>query len=95
MKIGELQEHCGECPLIDYCTDPYDTPQLCKIDLLREANTEIYRELAEKVTDAEMQEKLHQYEKYGVEWTDKNKGAICDIVLEKIYQMGIEVNLCT
>lgn len=29
MKIGELQDHCGNCKLIGYCTEPYETPHLC------------------------------------------------------------------
>lgn len=87
MKIGELQEHCGECPLIDYCTEPYSTPQLCTIESLNDVSTDTYQELAEKITATEMQEKLRQYEKCGVGWTDDSMGAICDIVLEKLYQI--------
>ena len=89
MKIGELQEHCGECPLIDYCTSPYDTPQLCAIEALHDVSTDTYRELAEKVTATEIQEKLFQYMIYGTGWTDESMGAICDIVLEKLRQGNI------
>lgn len=84
MKIGELQERCGECPLIDYCTNPYDTPQLCVIDSLCNVSTDTYLEMAEKVTATEIQEKLYQYKKCGVGWTDEGMGAICDIVIEKL-----------
>ncbi|RGU91720.1 hypothetical protein DWW31_14025 [Clostridium sp. AF15-17LB] len=89
MKIGELQEHCGECPLIDYCTDPYETPKLCAIDSLRDVSTNTYRELAEKATATEIQSKLYQYMKFGTEYTDESMGAICDIVLEKMKQINI------
>lgn len=86
MKIGELQEHCGECPLIGYCTDPYETPQLCAIDCLSNISTDTYRELAENVTATEIQEKLYQYEQCGVGWTDERIGAICDIIIEKLHK---------
>ena len=42
MQVGELQEHCGNCPLIDYCTEPYESPQLCAIEELANITVETY-----------------------------------------------------
>lgn len=40
IKIGELQENCENCKLIDYCTGPYETPHLCAYDELENINEE-------------------------------------------------------
>lgn len=85
MKLGELNMECGNCEVIDYCTEPYDTPALCCVTFLADTEEKTYIQLAEKVTEEEIKEKQRQYEENGVNWTDENKGAICDIVLEKLY----------
>lgn len=85
MRIGELNEHCGDCPLIDYCTEPHETPQLCIYEELENIDTEKYKEIAEKITNAEIDDKLKQYEENNISpWTDEHNGAICDLVLEKL-----------
>lgn len=85
MKIGELNEHCGDCPLIDFCTEPYETPQLCVYEELENVDAEKYKEIAEKITDTEIKDKLNQYEENNISpWTDEHNGAICDLVLEKL-----------
>ena len=93
MKIGNLNEHCGNCPLIDYCTEPYETPQLCTIDSLEDVEAKEYKRIAEGITDDEIEDKLKQYEENDISpWSDNYNGAICDIVLEKLYQKagGVE-----
>jgi hypothetical protein len=85
MKIGELDMHCGECKVIDYCTEPYETPALCRISCLADVFEEKYIQLAEEISSDQIDEKQRQYEENGVGWSDEDKGAICDIVLEKLY----------
>lgn len=87
MRIGELQDHCGNCKLIDYCTEPYETPHLCAYENLENVEEETYREIAEGITEDEIADKLKRYdENGGCPWTDEHNGAICDIVLEKLYR---------
>ena len=88
MKIGELQDRCGNCKLIDYCTEPYETPHLCASEGLKNMDEETYRQIAESITEEEIKEKLRQYEENNISpWTDERNGAIYDIVLEKLYKM--------
>ena len=90
MKIGELNEHCGNCPIIDLCTEAYETPQLCVYDELENVDVEVYKQMAENVTEEEIEDKLKQYEENNVSpWDDERNGAICDIVLEKLYRAGV------
>jgi len=89
MKIGELNEHCGCCKLIDFCTESYETPQLCVYEELADVEEEEYKRIAESVTEKEIKDKLRQYEENDVSpWDDERNGAICDIVLEKLYRAG-------
>ncbi len=89
MKIGELNEHCGNCKLIDFCTEPYKTPQLCVYEELADVEQEEYKRIAESITEEEIENKLRQYEENNVSpWDDERNGAICDIALEKLYKAG-------
>lgn len=51
MKIGELQDRCGNCKLIDYCTEPYETPHLCAYEELEDMDEETYKQIAGGVTE--------------------------------------------
>lgn len=85
MKIGELQDHCGNCKLISYCAEPYESPHLCVYEELEDVDEETYRQIAENITEEEISDKLRQYEKDSFSpWTDNHNGAIFDIVLEKL-----------
>lgn len=85
MKIGELQDHCGTCKLIDYCTEPYETPHLCAYEELENIDEEIYKQIAENITKEEIENKLKQYEENNISsWDNEYNGAICDTVLEKL-----------
>ena len=87
MKIGELNEHCGNCHLLEYCTAPGDSPQLCAYEELADVEETAYRKIAESVTREEIMDKLRQYEENNVKpWDDEVNGAICDIVLERLYR---------
>lgn len=89
MKIGDLDEHCGNCKLIDFCTEPYETSQLCAYEELSDVEQEEYKRIAESITEEEIGDKLRQYEENNVSpWADERNGAICDIVLEKLYSGG-------
>lgn len=89
MKIGELNEHCGNCKLIDFCTEPYETPQLCAYEELANVEETEYKRIAESVTEEEIENKLRQYEENNISpWDDERNGAICDIFLEKLYKAG-------
>lgn len=85
MKIGELNDHCGNCKLIDYCTEPYETPHLCAYEELENIDEETYKQIAKNITEEEIEDKLRQYEENNISpWTDNFNGAICDVVLEKL-----------
>lgn len=85
MKIGELQDHCGNCKLIDYCTEAYETPHLCAYKELEDVEEERYKKIAESITEEEINNKLRRYEENNISpWDDEKNGAICDIVLEKL-----------
>lgn len=89
MKIGDLDEHCGNCSLIEFCTDPYETPQLCVYEELADVEEEKYKRIAESITKEEIEDKLRQYEENNVSpWDNEHNGAICDIVIEKLYKAG-------
>lgn len=57
MKIGELDMHCGNCGVIDYCTEPFETPALCRVSALADVSEEDYIQLAEEITSEEIKEK--------------------------------------
>ena len=48
MLIGEMNSHCGDCDLIDYCGDPWDEPYLCQDPRFENVDVEIYLKYAEK-----------------------------------------------
>lgn len=92
MKIGELNEHCGNCSLLEYCTEPFESPELCAYEELADVDETEYRRIAEGVTQEEIKDKLRQYRENNVSpWDNEHNGAICDIVLEKLYKAG-EIN---
>ena len=86
MWIGELNDRCGNCSIIDYCAEPYCTPHICAYEELEDASVELYKRMAESVTEEEIEDKLRQYQECNVSpWDDERNGAICDIVLEKMF----------
>lgn len=46
MKIGKLDQHCGECPLIDFCAEPFEELCLCTDSRLENVDTDTYEQLA-------------------------------------------------
>jgi hypothetical protein len=48
MKISDLDQHCGNCSLVELCGDPFYYC-LCKDSRFEDMDEEDYKELAEKV----------------------------------------------
>ena len=83
--IGELCERCGECELVKYCTEPYETPELCTVGELEDVPVETYLRIADCISEEEIQEKIKEYEDNNFSpWSNERAGAICNIVLEKL-----------
>lgn len=86
MKIRELKERCDVCRIVDYCPDH----GLCMGDgdLADVEETEFLR-LAEGVTEKDIVIKQYDYAQAGYPedgvWGDDRKGAICDIVSQKLH----------
>lgn len=49
MKIGELDQHCGNCKVIDYCDEPFSSLCLCTKVELKNVEESMYIFVAEKV----------------------------------------------
>ena len=52
LKVGDMNSHCGECGLIDWCGEPYELPYLCNDNRFDDIDVEKYIKKAEtsKVT---------------------------------------------
>ena len=48
MKIKDLDQHCGECGIIELCGDPFDYC-LCSDPRFGDMEAKDYKELAEKI----------------------------------------------
>ena len=48
MKIGELDQHCGNCTIIDYCAEPFSELCICGSEELKEME-EDYIKAAEEI----------------------------------------------
>jgi radical SAM protein with 4Fe4S-binding SPASM domain len=55
MKIGKLDQHCGDCKVIEYCGDPFDYC-LCSDARFEEITEEEYKELTEKIDWSDFKE---------------------------------------
>ncbi|MGF7010604.1 hypothetical protein M2146_001128 [Lachnospiraceae bacterium PF1-22] len=51
MKIGELNQHCGECSLVEYCGEPYDDVMICACTALKNVEEEKYKAFYEEKVD--------------------------------------------
>lgn len=60
LKIGELDQHCGECNLIEYCAEPFDELCLCTDSRLKDVEEKKYKELADKSTKYKNYEKCKE-----------------------------------
>lgn len=49
MKIGELDQHCGNCTIIDLCGEPFSEVCLCCREELSKVDESTYRCVSEKI----------------------------------------------
>ena len=49
MKIGELNQHCGECRIIELCGEPYSDICLCANPNLESITEEEYIEYVDNI----------------------------------------------
>lgn len=49
MKIGELDQHCGNCSIIEYCAEPFCDLCLCGKSDLDDVEESKYRKMAEEI----------------------------------------------
>ena len=78
MKISEYDDHCGECPLINWCGAPFLLPHLCCDSRFKNRTAEEYISLAEtsKVTTPE-----GEYED-----EDEERDAFLEAVSDDVYE---------
>lgn len=49
MKIGKLEQHCGNCAILDYCAEPFSELCICTCKVLEEIEEEDYIKAAEEI----------------------------------------------
>lgn len=53
MKIGELDQHCGNCSIIEFCGEPFDEVCLCCNSTLEDLTEEEYLSRVDKVINSD------------------------------------------
>lgn len=49
MKIGELDQQCGNCSVIEYCAEPFDSLCLCTREELQGVEEDLYKLVAKRI----------------------------------------------
>ena len=49
MRIGELDQHCGNCKILQYCAEPFDELCVCTREALEDMEEEEYIRQAEEI----------------------------------------------
>ena len=49
MKIGELDDHCGRCKLIELCGEPYSDVHICAREKLKNITVDEYKTKVEEI----------------------------------------------
>lgn len=49
MLIGELDQHCGNCSIMEYCAEPFSDLCLCGKSDLEDVEESEYRKMAEEI----------------------------------------------
>lgn len=82
MKIGEIEKQaCGDCPLIEWCGEPFDDLCLCTDKRLENIDVEEYIKLAES-SDAVCEIDTEEDETYNdCRW----KEAVCEDVFAQMF----------
>lgn len=52
MKIGELEQHCGNCSVVDYCAEPFSSLCLCTREELADVEQSTYKCVAQDIQSA-------------------------------------------
>ena len=59
MKIRELNLHCGECDIIDYCPEYPNTP-ICAQPRFWDVDVDLYWKIAEETEASDDEERAHK-----------------------------------
>ncbi len=49
MKIGQLDMHCGNCNVMEYCAEPFDDLCLCERTDLQDIEEDEYIKMADEI----------------------------------------------
>lgn len=49
MKIGQLDQHCGNCSIVEYCAEPFDDLCLCAREDLENIEESEYIKMANEI----------------------------------------------
>ncbi|MBO5069495.1 MAG: hypothetical protein J6C37_03940 [Roseburia sp.] len=49
MRIGDLEQHCGDCKLLDLCGEPFDDVMLCANENLADMTEDEYTEKVKEI----------------------------------------------
>lgn len=49
MNIGKLEQHCGNCSVVEYCAEPFGSLCICTREELTEVEESTYRCMAENI----------------------------------------------
>lgn len=52
MKIGELEQHCGNCTIMSLCGEPYSDVCLCANSQLADIDEDAYKKMADSIRGA-------------------------------------------
>lgn len=86
MLIGELNGNCEKCSLNLFCAKVGQKPQLCNMQTLNYVDEKKYSSLVNSIAEKEIEDKMNHASIKSIEDSlyDNKKGAICDLVLEKL-----------
>lgn len=51
MKLGELEQRCGDCNAVEYCAEPFGSLSLCTVPDLAEVEDSMYKFCARKIQE--------------------------------------------
>ena len=90
MKIGELNQHCGNCGVTSYCGNPFGFC-LCTDDRFSEVDDELYDSAADSVSGLKRHEACDGCLSYGddcdtCEYDDEARDYFCEQVADWVYR---------
>lgn len=79
MKIRELNLHCGECDIIDYCPEHPNTP-ICTQPRFWDVDVDLYWKIAEETEASDDKDRAHKvYQKLLEEENQRYRDALEEI----------------